>query len=117
LKIETILNCVPKKSDATIRRRSLLFFGSSKKETILRCLNLLRVSTTFRQVDTIEEARDIKQTNLKQSDQIMAFVVLLTHYSLIKNKPDLRDEKLSGDSKLEKILVKNKSVLSAKIWS
>ncbi|WP_270334894.1 hypothetical protein [Ligilactobacillus acidipiscis] len=109
MKIETILNCVPKKSDATIRRRSLLFFGSSKKETILRCLNLLRVSTTFRQVDTIEEARDIKQTNLKQSDQIMAFVVLLTHYSLIKNKPDLRDENVESDIGLENLLLKIKA--------
>lgn len=109
MKIETILNCVPKKSDATIRRRSLLFFGSSKKETILRCLNLLRVSTTFRQVDTIEEARDIKQTNLKQSDQIMAFVVLLTHYSLIKNKPDLRDENVESDIGLGNLLLKIKA--------
>lgn len=108
MKIETILNCVPKKSDATIRRRSLLFFGSTKKEKILRCLKLLKVSTTFRQVDTIEEENEIKQINLRQSDQIMAFIVLLTHYSLIKNKPDLRDGKLSGDSKLEKFLLKIK---------
>ncbi|KRN88022.1 hypothetical protein IV43_GL001163 [Ligilactobacillus acidipiscis] len=39
----------------------------------------------------------------------MAFVVLLTHYSLIKNKPDLRDENVESDIGLGNLLLKIKA--------
>lgn len=73
---------MPKSSSSP--RRELLFYTKERRENIADCLNLLKISATFRKLQVEENEIDVKQTELLSSEQIMAFIIMITHYSLFK---------------------------------
>lgn len=96
---------MPKSSSSS--RRELLFYTKERRENIANCLNLLKISATFRKPQVEENEIDIKQTKLLSGEQIMAFIIVITHYSLFKSTSilDVSESEIVPYETIEKQLI------------